>query len=70
MTDNCLMQVISIADAPVEHSVVLLTCTKLPHGFKKFSLFLSGCLRQVSLYMPINKQLILKKIICKPLIQL
>ena len=38
-------------DAPVEHSAVLLTCIKLPHGFKSFVLsILSGRLRQVSLY--------------------
>ena len=35
----------------MEHSAVLLTCIKLPHGFKTlFCLFLSVCLRQVSLY--------------------
>ena len=32
----------------LEHSAVLLTCIKLPYGFKTFVLlFLSGCLRQV-----------------------
>ena len=37
-THNRLMQVRSIAECstPVEHSVLLLTCTKLPHGFKTF----------------------------------
>ena len=36
---------------PVEHSAVLLTCIKVPHGFKTFDcLFLSGRLRQVSMY--------------------
>ena len=37
--------------ATVEHSAVLLTCIKLPHCFKTlFCIFLSGRLRQVSLY--------------------
>ena len=35
----------------MEHSAVLLTCVKIPHGFKTFILpILGGCLRQVSLY--------------------
>ena len=36
----------------MEHSGVLLTCIKVPHGFKAFVLsILSDCLRQVSLYV-------------------
>ena len=36
----------------MEYSTTLLICIKLPHGFKTFALsILSGCLRQVSLYM-------------------
>ena len=36
----------------MEHSAVLMTCIKLPHAFKILACpFLSGCLRQVSLYV-------------------
>ena len=35
MTANCLMQIKSTA---VEHSAVLLTCIKIPHGFQAFVL--------------------------------
>ena len=45
-----LMQVKSIVEH--SHSAVLLTCIKLPHDFNIFvCLFLSGRLRQVSLYI-------------------
>ena len=40
-TDNHLMQVKSIAECShgvLEHTAVLMTCTKLPHGFKTFIL--------------------------------
>ena len=41
-TDNRLMQVKSTAESvrmlPLEHSAVLLTCFKLPHGFQTFVL--------------------------------
>ena len=40
-----------LQNAPVEHSAILSTCTKLPPVFKTFVLYtLGGCLRQVSLY--------------------
>ena len=47
-TNYHLMQVKSIA----EHSAILSICIKQSHGFKTFlCLFLSGRLRQVSLFM-------------------
>ena len=50
---KCRSKVLQNApSAPMDHSAVVLTCIKVPHGFKTFVfLFLIGCLRQVSLYM-------------------
>ena len=55
-SSRALVQVKSIAVGygralmQVKHSAILFTCTKLPLVFKAmFCLFLSGCLREVSL---------------------
>ena len=53
-TNNRLMQAKVLQNAPMEHSAVLLTCIKLPHGSKTFVLSIfSGCFRQVLLYLSI-----------------
>ena len=50
------MQVKSIAECSVEHSAILLTCIKVADGLRPLlGLFLSCCLRQVSLYWEVKE---------------
>ena len=51
-TDNSLMQVKSVADCSMEHSAVLLSCIRLPHGFKTFVLSIFEWLLKTGFTVP------------------